>query len=69
MDNIIVDPDLEERKLDSYYFCKAGCSNCGKPNGMYDGTVDVMIKKGIDRKEIKSPVECPYCGCCTLELN
>ena len=65
---IIIDPSLKERQLEGYYFEKMHCSNCGRPNGMFDGSVDVMIMAGRTKKGIKTPITCPYCECETLNF-
>ena len=61
---IIIDPTLEDREKDNYYFVKFYCSNCDRPTGLYQGGVDVMIPE-----KQKIPTEkfiCPYCKCKTL---
>lgn len=64
MKRIIIDPSLEERKKEGYYFMRFYCSNCGRPNGIYDGSVDVMIPKGENSKCI---LTCPQCKNKTLK--
>lgn len=67
MNKIIIDPSLDERLKDGYYFTKFFCSNCGSPNGNYDGGIDVMIKQGYLIPE--ESFKCPNCGCNTLKKN
>jgi predicted RNA-binding Zn-ribbon protein involved in translation (DUF1610 family) len=64
---IIIDPDLDERKKEGYYFTHFFCSNCDRPNMIYDGGIDVMIKKGLEIP--KDEFECPNCGCLTLRKS
>ena len=65
MKKIIIDPSTEERDLEDYYYVYMSCSNCGEPNGIYQGTVDVIISKGSTTPGY--PLKCPNCGCNTLK--
>jgi len=67
MREIIIDPDLDERHKEGYYFDKMYCSNCDRPNGLYDGHVDVMVKLGKEKKRLGKFV-CPNCECKTLNF-
>lgn len=62
---IIIDPNHKERMMDGYYLCKFHCSNCGRPNSMYDGVIDVIIPMGQMIPE--NELICPNCGCETLK--
>lgn len=62
---IIIDPDLDERKQDGYYFIQMYCSNCGEPSGMYQGGIDVMIREGQLKPVVN--MRCPNCKCLTLK--
>ena len=57
---IIIDPDLEERKLEGYYFMRYYCRNCGNSSCLGFNGVDVMIPIGV----LKVPsLFCPNCKC------
>lgn len=63
---IIFEPDLDERRLDGYYFARGECKNCDNPSGnLYD--IDIMIIRGMEIPTEK--FKCPNCGCQTLEIN
>ena len=63
---IIINPDWEERKKEGYYWMKFYCDNCGCPNGLYQGAVDVMIQKGETSNYV---LTCPNCKNETLKNN
>lgn len=61
--DVIIEPDLDERDLDGYYFQTYTCNNCRLPWHGVLSTVDVMILKGKPRpKQLK----CPNCELETL---
>ena len=61
---IIINPDLEERKQEGYYFMEFNCENCGRPSGTYKGAVDVIIPQGETSNYV---LTCPNCKCETLK--
>jgi len=65
MKEIIIDPSLDERHKEEYYFGRMYCSNCDRPNGLYDGPVDAMIPYGQPVPKEKK-YYCPNCKCLTL---
>jgi len=64
----IIDPTLEKRKLDGYYFMHFFCSNCSRPTGLYDGAIDVMIFEGKSVKDVGILI-CPNCKNLSLKSN
>ena len=61
---IIINPNLEERKNEGYYWMKFYCENCGCPNGLYKGAVDVMIPQSEKSNYV---LTCPNCKNETLK--
>ena len=60
MKKIIIEPTLEERHLDGYYFVKFFCRNCNNSSGICFNGIDVMIKKGTEKP---TKLICPNCNC------
>ena len=60
----LINPDLEERKQKGYYWMKFYCENCGYPNGLFKGAIDVMIPQGETSNCI---LTCPNCKNETLK--
>lgn len=60
----IIDPTLEERAKDGYYFVRYCCENCSNPTKLgFDG-VDVMVPTGeMKPKKLK----CPNCLTASLK--
>jgi len=65
---IIINPDLDERKLNRYYFAKMYCENCNDPAGLgFTSEIDIMVRN--EKKKLNEVFICPNCGCNTLKIQ